>query len=75
MSILLVSTAPFAALFLTLMAIVAALHTATGFGISIASAEPCDPGEGNIVVVQVLSHRGLRINVEDLKRDNLESRL
>jgi hypothetical protein len=68
-----VSTAPFAALFLTLIAIALGFHTATGFVVTIAGVELC--GEGNRVVVQVLPHGALRINSKDLKREDLAPRL
>jgi biopolymer transport protein ExbD len=66
---------PFAALFLTLIALTVGVHTPAGFAITIARAEPCGYDDRRTVVVQVLSHGGLRINVEDLKREDLERRL
>jgi biopolymer transport protein ExbD len=68
--------APFAALFLTLMALAASLpHSATGLAVTIARLEPCGNDDRREVVVQVLSHGGLRINVEDVNRENLGRRL
>ena len=75
MSTLLVNTAPFAALFLTLIAIVVGFSPATGFNATTARLEPCGNDDRRNVVVQVLSHGGLRINVEDVKREDLNRRL
>jgi biopolymer transport protein ExbD len=74
-SIWLVSTAPFAALFLLLIAIVVGFSPATGFNVTTARLEPCGYDDRRVVVVQVLSHGGLRINVEDVKREDLDRRL
>jgi len=74
-SILLVSTAPFAALFLTLIAITAGFHNPTGLVVRIALATPCGYDDRRFEVVQVLSHGGLRINSHDLKREDLASTL
>jgi biopolymer transport protein ExbD len=70
------NAAPFAALFLTLSAIAAGLlHTATGFAVRIARVEPCGWDDRRVVVVQVLSQGGLRINGQVLQRGELEQRL
>ncbi|HYV75942.1 MAG TPA: hypothetical protein VFB24_16940 [Candidatus Binatia bacterium] len=72
------NAAPFAALFLTLSAIAAGFfHTATGFAVRIARLEPCGWDDRRVVVVQVLSRGGLRINTEAqvLQREELERRL
>ena len=58
-----------------LIAIVAGFHTATGFAGAIARVEPCGNDDRRNVVVQILSHGGLRINVEDVKREDLNRRL
>jgi biopolymer transport protein ExbD len=70
------NAAPFAALFLTLSAIAAGFsHTANGFAVRIARVAPCGWDDRRGVVVQVLSHGGLRINAEVVKRVDLEWRL
>jgi biopolymer transport protein ExbD len=70
-----VSTTPFAALFLTLIAIAVGFHNPTGFVVRIAQATPCRYDDRPFEVVQVLSHGGLRINSRDLKRVDLASSL
>src|SRR3989442_559622 len=67
---------PFAALFLTLIAIAVSIpHSATGFALTIARIEPCGDDDRRTVVVQVLSRGRLRIDNGDLSRADLERRL
>lgn len=43
--------------------------------VSIATATPCGMDDTRTVVVQVLSHGEVRINSEDLRREDLDARL
>ena len=51
-------------------------HSATGLPVTIARVEACRGHNDNrTIVVRVLSHGGLRINAQDLNREDLEGRL
>jgi biopolymer transport protein TolR len=70
------NAAPLGALFLLLAAFVAATgHPAKGLMVTIATASPCGLDNYRLVVVRSLSHGRVRINSEDLKREDLGARL
>jgi biopolymer transport protein ExbD len=66
----------FAALFLLLSPIVVAyLKMPTGLPVWIARHEDCESDDRRVVVVVVLPHGRLKLNVEDVRRDQLGDRL
>ena len=69
------NAAPFAALFLMLTIVAATLQHSKGLSLRVAMLGPCGTDDRRVVVVQALSHGRLKINADEVKRDELGDNL
>lgn len=69
------ATGPFAALFLILATVVAALPTSKGFNLRVAKLGPCGTSDQRLVVVQAFAQGRLRINADEVSYAQLGASL